>query len=250
MISVIIITLNEEDNIRRCLESVKWADEIIIVDSGSTDKTKTICSEYTDNFFERAWTGFGDQKNFALSKATKSWILSIDADEEVTMDLQEEIRNKITNNQDIMGYRIPRLTNFFGKFIRYSGWYPDYVLRLARREKTSFSNDLVHEKMITDGPIKKISNHLLHYSFKDISTQIDKVQTYSSSSALMMFKANKKISWFSVFLKTFFSFVKPFILRFGFLDGVHGLLIAVFSSINTFLKYAKLKELISHSKKV
>ena len=183
LLSVIIITKNEQDNIEDCLESVKWADEIIVVDSGSTDKTEEICRKYTNKFYVKDWPGFGIQKQRALDLATHEWVLSIDADERVTSELRNEIISVFNSNLNTDGYLIPRLSNYLGKDIRHAGWYPDYTLRLVRRQKSHFTKDIVHEKMVVDGPIQKLTNHFLHFPFKDIEHHFQKLNDYSTLSA-------------------------------------------------------------------
>ena len=155
LLSVIVITKDEQDNIEDCLESVKWAEEIIIVDSGSTDKTEAICRKFTDNFYVKDWPGFGIQKQRSLELASREWVLSIDADERVTPELKSEIIDKITQNSNVGGYLIPRLSNYLGKDIYHAGWYPDYTLRLVKRKEVYFTRDIVHEKMIVDGRVQK-----------------------------------------------------------------------------------------------
>jgi len=243
LLSVIIITKNEQDNILDCLESVKWADEIIVVDSGSTDKTEEICRKYTDKFYVKDWPGFGIQKQRALELASHKWVLSVDADERVTSELRDEIINKITQNSNISGYLIPRLSNYLGKDIRHSGWYPDYILRLVKKQEAYFTKDIVHEKMVVDGSIGKLSNHFLHYPYKDISHHLQKINTYSSLSAKKMFDNGKRVGWSMVVFKAIFGFVRAYIFKRGFLDGWPGLVVSISTGLSAYLKYLKLKEL-------
>jgi len=243
LLSVIIITKNEQDNIEDCLESVKWADEIIVVDSGSRDRTEEICRKFTDSFYVKDWPGFGIQKQRALNLASYEWVLSIDADERVTPELRDEIINKLTQNSNISGYLIPRLSNYLGKDIRHSGWYPDYILRLVRKKKSYFTEDIVHEKMIVNGSIKKLSNHFLHYPYKDITHHMKKLNDYSSLSAEKMFSNGKRISWPMIFLKALYGFIRAYILRRGFLDGWQGVIVSVSTAMSVYYKYLKLKEL-------
>ena len=243
LLSVIIITQNEQDNIEACLESVKWADEIIVVDSGSTDKTEEICRKYTDKFYIKDWPGFGIQKQRALELVSHEWVMSIDADERITPELRDEIIRKITHDSNIAGYLIPRLSNYLGKDIYHAGWYPDYTLRLVKKQTSHFTEDIVHEKMMVVGSIGKLSNHFLHYPYKDTSHHLQKINTYSSLSAEKMFDNGRHISWSMIVLKAIFGFTRSYIFRRGFLDGWPGLIVSISTGLSTYLKYLKLKEL-------
>jgi len=249
LLSVIIITKNEQDNIEDCLESVKWADEIIVVDSGSTDKTEEICRKYTNKFYVKDWPGFGIQKQRALDLATHEWVLSIDADERVTSELRNEIISVFNSNLNTDGYLIPRLSNYLGKDIRHAGWYPDYTLRLVRRQKSHFTKDIVHEKMVVDGTIQKLTNHFLHYPYKDIEHHFQKLNDYSTLSANKMHREGRKVSWILIVLKTLLAFIRSYILKLGILDGWPGLAVSVSTSLSVYMKYVKLKELSLFGKK-
>jgi len=242
-LSIIIITRDEQYNIKDCLESVKWADEIIVVDSGSIDKTEEICRKYTDKFYVKDWPGFGIQKQRALELASHEWVLSIDADERVTLELRDEIIDKITQNSNVGGYLIPRLSNYLGKDIYHAGWYPDYTLRLVKKRKSHFTEDIVHERMAVDGAIQKLTNHFLHFPYKDIAHHVQKLNDYSSLSAEKMFSRGRDISWSMIFFKAFFGFVRAYILRRGFLDGWQGVVVSISTSISIYMKYVKLKEM-------
>lgn len=241
-LSVIIITKDEQDNIKDCLESVKWADEIIVVDSGSTDQTEAICREYTDKFYVRDWPGFGVQKQRALELATYDWVLSIDADERVTPELQKEIESIINVDPIRSGYQIPRLSYYLGKGIRHAGWYPDYILRLVQRSRAHFSEDIVHERLVVDGGVDRLSSHFMHFPHKDIAHHFQKINQYSSLSAEKMFKEGRSTNWIAIFAKPVFGFFRAYVLRKGFLDGWHGLAVSVSTSMLIYLKYIKLKE--------
>jgi len=249
LLSVIIITKNEQDNIEDCLESVKWADEIIVVDSSSTDKTEEICRKYTNKFYIKDWPGFGIQKQNALDLATHEWVLSIDADERVTPELRNEIISVLSSNSNVNGYLIPRLSNYLGKDIRHAGWYPDYTLRLVKRGRSHFTKDIVHEKMVADGAIQKISNHFLHFPFKDIEHHFQKLNDYSTLSANKMYREGKKVGWILIVLKTLLAFIRSYILKLGILDGWPGLTVSVSTSLSVYMKYVKLKELRLFGKK-
>ena len=241
-LSVIIITQDEQDNIHDCLESVKWAQEIVVVDSGSADETENICREYTDRFYTKDWPGFGVQKQRALELTNCDWVLSLDADERVTPELQMEIIAAIEVDSEVYGYMIPRLSHYLGKGIRHAGWYPDYTLRLVKKDKSHFSNDIVHEKLIVDGKVGRLNNHFMHFPYKDIAHHLQKINQYSSLSAQKMLESGKTVSWSMVFVKAFFGFFRAYILRKGFIDGWRGLVVSISTALSVYLKYIKLKE--------
>lgn len=240
--SVTIITLNEEANIRACLESVKWADEILVSDSGSSDKTIEICKEYGAKVFIDEWHGFGKQKNLIASRAKNNWILNIDADERITPDLKAEIE-LVLNSGEYEGYYIPR-KNFFGnRWIKHCGWYPDYNLRLYRKDKGSFNERAVHEAVQVDGKVGYLKNPLEHYTYKDISDYLKRMDKYSTLAAEEMLKEGKAAGSLDLVLRPCFTFFKMFILKKGFMDGYTGLILSGLYSSYTFSKYAKLMEM-------
>lgn len=238
-LSVIIIAQNEADNIRACLESVDWADEIIVVDSGSTDATVEICRELNAQVYVHDWPGFGRQKNRALNYASKEWVLSLDADERVTPGLREEICDTLRNAQDD-GYEIPRLSSYCGRYMRHSGWHPDYVLRLFRRGKGRFSDDLVHERVLVDGRTGRLHGNLLHEAFRDLEAVLQKVDRYSSAGAEMMRQKGRRATLTGAVLRGLWSFVRTYFLRGGFLDGREGFMLAVSNAEGTYYRYLKL----------
>ncbi|MGA7749122.1 MAG: glycosyltransferase family 2 protein [Gallionella sp.] len=242
--SVIIITKNEAANIRACLDSVKWADEIVVVDSGSSDATVEICRELGAQVHVHDWPGFGMQKNRALSYATHEWVLSIDADERVTPELQAQLIKAMEDNSED-GFYVPRLSQFCGKFIRHSGWYPDFVLRLFKREKARFSDDLVHESAILQGRAGKLSSPLLHYSYVTGADVERKVDQYSSAAAQQMFNKGKVANSADAPVRSAWAFFRTYCLRLGFLDGMAGFNVARMNARTTYLKYKKLKVLRS-----
>ena len=183
-ISTVIITLNEEENIKECLESIKWTDEIIVIDSFSTDNTVKICKNFSKNVkvFKRKWTGYSNQKNFGIKKAKYNWILSIDADERITPELKEEIKEVLSqkNKEEYYkGYKIPRKNFYFGKWIKWGGNYPDYQLRLFHKKYGKFKNIPVHEGVIVNGPVSTLKNPLLHYSYKNIDEYFKRFMKYT-----------------------------------------------------------------------
>jgi glycosyltransferase involved in cell wall biosynthesis len=242
MLSVVIITLNEETKIRDCLESVKWADEIIVVDGYSQDKTMEVAREYTPKIHQREFTGFGEQKNFALSKASGDWILSIDADERVTPELQEEI-GRTLDNPKACGYYMPRKSYFANKWIKHCGWWPDYVLRLFRSDRGRFSDRLVHEAVKVDGQTRKLDNPLEHHPFSSVSDFIKKVDEYTAPGAQVMIAEGKNCSCWSAVSHSTLAFVKTYFLKMGILDGWMGLVIAYSNAAGVFYRYIKCIEI-------
>jgi glycosyltransferase involved in cell wall biosynthesis len=239
-LSVIIITKNESANIRACLESVAWADEIIVVDSGSTDGTLEIAREFTPHVHVHAdWPGFGAQKNRALDYASKDWVLSLDADERVTPELRTEIEAVLQNAQ-ADGYEIPRLSNFCGRFMRHSGWHPDYVLRLFKRGKGRFSDALVHESVQMQGSTARLHQPLLHYSYRDFEDVLSKLNSYSSAASTMLQRRGKKGSLAQAVVHGLWAFIRTYFLRAGFLDGREGFMLAVMNAENSYYRYIKL----------
>ena len=243
-LSVIIITKNEAENIRACLESVKWADEIIVVDSGSSDATVEICREFGAQVHEHDWPGFGMQKNRALSYATNEWVFSLDADERVTADLKAQLIKAMEDGSED-GFYVPRLSQFCGRFIRHSGWYPDYVLRLFKRNKAQFSNDMVHERVILEGAAGRLSSPLLHYSYINEADVQRKTGQYARAGALQMLKNGKTATFADAPLRAGWAFIRTYCLRLGFLDGIAGFNVAMMNARTTYLKYRQLRALCS-----
>lgn len=240
--SVTIITLNEESNIRACLESVKWADEILVSDSGSSDKTVQICKEYGAKVFIDQWQGFGKQKNLIAGRARNSWILNIDADERITPDLRKEIED-ILNNGDYEGYFIPR-KNFFGdKWIKHCGWHPDYNMRLYRKNKGRFNERDVHEAVKIEGRAGYLKNPMEHYTYKDVSDYLKRMDRYSTLAAEEMSKNGKSTGLSDLIFRPCFTFLKMFFLQKGFLEGYSGVILSGLYAAYTFSKYAKLWEM-------
>ncbi|MEW6359769.1 MAG: glycosyltransferase family 2 protein [Planctomycetota bacterium] len=246
-VSVSVITHNEERNIRDCLESVRWAGEIVIVDSFSDDRTLEIAREYTDKVFQRKWTGINDQRNFALQKCTRDWALCIDADERVTPALREEIERVLqADDEQCDGYLIPRLNYYFGRWMKHGGWYPNHRLRLFRREKGRFGDNDPHDLVLLDGPTRKLRGDLLHHSFEGFDDQMERTNRYSEERARLMARRGVRLVVPRMILSPIANFIKVYLLQLGVLDGFQGFIAAVLSSFHAFLKYAKLWEL-THS---
>ena len=242
MLSVIIITKNESAHIGSCLQSVSWADEVIVLDSGSEDDTVEICKQYTDSVFITDWPGFGIQKQRALDKAQGDWVLSIDADEVVTTELRMEIERALQQEQ-INGYDIPRLSSYCGKQIRHGGWWPDYVLRLFRRNTGYFTDSVVHERIVVQGEIGKLTSPLLHDAFVNLDEVLRKVNCYSSLGAEMLHQKGVQSSISKAIFKAFWTFIRTYWLKAAFLDGRQGLMLSISNAEGTYYKYVKLLEL-------
>ena len=239
-LSVILITKNEARHIQACLQSVAFADEIIVVDSGSTDGTIEMARAMGAqvHVFDD-WPGFGPQKNRALDLASEPWVFSIDADERVTPALRHEMIQLI-KDAGSDAYRVARLSEFCGKPIRYGGWWPGYVVRLFRRGTCRFTDAAVHERVQTKGRIGTLKNWLLHYPYDDLESLIAKSNRYSTDAAVMMAKRGRRSGPMTALAHSFWTFVRMYIIRRGFLDGRHGLVLAVTAASGSFYRYAKL----------
>lgn len=244
-ISAVIITYNEEKNIGRCIASaLKVADEIIVLDSFSNDATASICKQYPKvRFFERAWEGYSKSKNYANNQASHSYILSLDADEEVTDELAHAI---LKEKENLKGaYAFNRLTNYCGFWIKHCGWYPDTKVRLFPKGKARWEGDYVHEKLKLDSDvsIKLLNGNLNHYSYYTVEEHRQRIEKYSDLHAQNMFAEGKKASFVKLYLSPIFKFIKTYILQLGVMDGYHGYIISVLSAKAVYLKYKKLKAL-------
>ena len=240
-LSIIIITKNEAGNIQACLDSVKFANEWIIVDSGSTDGTVEIARAAGATVIETSdWPGFGPQKSRALDAADGTWVLSIDADERVSAELQAEIRAVLLTAQPADAYEIPRKSWYCGRFIEHAGWSPDYVTRLFKRGSAKFSDDLVHERILVNGSTGRLRTPLLHYSFRDFSQVLQKIDLYSTLSAQQRYAQGKRGSVGKAVLHGFAAFMRTYIFKRGFLDGSHGLALAISNAEGSYYRYLKL----------
>jgi glycosyltransferase involved in cell wall biosynthesis len=242
-ISAVIITKNEAANLRRCLESVKWVDEIVIIDSQSTDNTLEIAKEYSAKIYSPSWRGFGPAKKEGVERASGDWILSIDADEEVTPELTDEIGRVIRSNPVLGGYFIGRKTKFLGRWILHSGWYPDFVLRLFQKQAGNFDEAVVHEKVHISGEAGRLQHELRHYSFPSLEHYLQKSNLYTSLGAREAYRKGDRANWFDIVIKPPVSFIKHYILKQGFRDGLEGFIISALSAVAVLVKYAKLREL-------
>ena len=239
-LSVVVITKNEASNMAACLDSVRFADEVIVLDNASSDATRTIATQLgaqvrsTDD-----WPGFGPQKNRAIALARGDWILSLDADERVTPALQAEIEAAIQGDPSAV-FSVPRLSSYCGQTIRHSGWYPDHVTRLFRRGSARFSDDVVHERLLTAEPVRVLNSPLLHDSFRDFSAVLDKLDRYSTASASALYKKGRRATLGTALLHGAWAFVRTYVLRAGFLDGQMGLALAISNAQGSYYRYAKL----------
>ena len=239
-LSVTVITKNEAHNIEACLRSVRFADQVVVLDSGSTDDTVALARAMgAEVSVSPDWQGFGIQKNRALALAKSDWVLSLDADERVTPELQAEIQAVLqAPAHDV--YSFPRLSSYCGQYMRHSGWYPDRVTRLFRREAAQFSNDLVHEKIVTPSQVGQLHCALLHESFRDFESVLDKVNRYSTAGAQSLLMKGKSASLGKAIGHGLWAFVRTYFLRLGFLDGRMGLVLAISNAEGTYYRYLKL----------
>ncbi|MER1966970.1 glycosyltransferase family 2 protein [Castellaniella sp. GW247-6E4] len=239
-LSVIVITRDEEAHIGDCLDSVAFADELIVLDSGSADRTCAIAHARGARVEASAdWPGFGPQKNLALDLATGDWVLSIDADERVTPELARAIQ-RILSAPDADAYRIARLSNFCGRWIRHSGWWPDYVVRLFRRGAGRFTDAPVHERVEVQGRVGTLPGHFLHYPYASLEIFIDKINRYSTEAARAAFERGRRTSVLGPFGHGAWTFIRHYVLRRGFLDGWQGLVLAGMAATGSFYRYVKL----------
>ncbi len=243
-VSACIITLNEESNICDCLDSIKWVDEIIVVDAFSSDRTVSLCRQYTDRVVQRPWPGHVAQKNFALSLATHEWVLSLDADERMSDELAKEILRELRDTSGAWdGYYFPRKTFHLGRWIQHGGWYPDHKLRLFRKSKARWGGVDPHDIVQLDGRAKHLKSPLYHYTYRDLAHHIATMNRYTDIVADQKQRARVKFPLIHMLLNPVAMFAKTYLLKRGFLDGVPGLIIAACGSFYVFLKYAKLWEL-------
>lgn len=237
-LSVIVITRNESANIGDCLRSVAFADEWVVVDSGSTDDTLAQARALGARVVETDWPGFGPQKQRALDLATGDWVLSIDADERVTPELAAEIREAI-GAAGADAYEMPRLSSYCGHFMRHGGWWPDRVLRLFRRGTARFSDHAVHERVLADGAVRRLRHHLVHYSYRDLESVIDKINRYSSAGAQAMTERGRRVTLRAAIGHALWAFARSYVFQRGFLEGRYGFMLAVSNAEVTYYRYAK-----------
>jgi glycosyltransferase involved in cell wall biosynthesis len=242
-VSATVITCNEEHNIADALKSLSWIDEIVVVDSGSRDETLEICRGFTDKIFHRDWSGFVDQKNYAVEKASNDWILSLDADERVSPELRREIEAGMRGGFKASGYRIPRTAHFMGRWIRHGDWYPDYQLRLFDRRYGRWQGGRVHESVRIEGPAGKLKGEIHHFTYRNFSEYLRKLEAYSTLAASDYSQGGRKATPLMLLGKPLGVFIKAYLIKRGFMDGAAGFAVAVMGAVSVFFKYAKLYEL-------
>lgn len=249
-LSVIIIARDAEATIRRCIESVAWADEVVMVEHGSIDRTAAIARELGAKVHQSAdWPGYGQQKNRALERATGDWVFALDSDEWVTGELRAEIERMLASPGDNAGFRVPRRSSFCGRFMRHSGWWPDYVTRLFKRSAARFSPDPVHERVIVTGAIGKLAQPILHESITDLDQMIAKMNRYSATSARDLLRNGRRASLGTALLHGGWAFARTYFLRAGFLDGREGFMLSVANAEGAYYRYLKLMLLSEKSAK-
>jgi len=238
-----LIVKDEANNLASCLQELCWADEIVVLDSGSTDNTVEIARQFTEFIYhEPDWQGFGIQRQRAQAKATSDWVLMVDADEVMTTQLRSSIQQVVSNNDQSKVYAVPRLSWCFGRFIRHSGWYPDYVIRLYPRLKAGYGDDQVHEKLRFGEQLteQRLSGDLIHYTYRDLEHYLIKSAAYARAWAQQRAVGGKSTNLFTGIVHGIGCFVKMYVIRAGFLDGRQGFLLALLSAHSTFAKYANL----------
>lgn len=242
-ISACIITFNEEENIRRCMESVTWCDEVLVVDSFSKDRTVEICREYTDRVFQNEWKGYIAQRNYIRKLASHPWVLFLDADEEVSHALKEEIDKEFSSDTaPVDGFEFPRQVYYLGKWIRYGEWYPDIKLRLFRKERGRSCGVEPHDQVHVEGLVKRLRAPILHYTYVGLFDHLNTMNRFSSISAHAKHAQGLRFRWLDFLFRPPWRFFKGYVLRLGFLDGLRGLLIAIVNAFGVSMKYAKLWE--------
>lgn len=237
-LSVTLITFNEEKRVRAALESVKWADEIVVVDSFSTDQTVAICREYTAKVYQIAWRGYVEQKNIATARAAHDWILNIDADEVVSAELAAEIQQTLAAPACV-GYFMPRRTYYLGDWIRHCGWYPDAKLRLFDKRAGKWVGQALHEKVQVNGATAHLRSALEHYTYEDITDHLKTINNFTSIAAS---QKTGSVSGAGILLRTVAAFLKKYLLKQGFRDGTRGVIVCLLSAFTVAVKYAKLWE--------
>lgn len=242
-LSAIVVCFNEEDRIEECLESIRWCDEIVVVDSFSTDRTPEICRRYTERFYQRAWAGYGEQKAHAHSLATKDWVLLVDSDERVSPALRQEILEALSRKGEACAaYRVPRLVYYLRRWWRRGGWFPDYDIRLFRREQATWGGSEPHEKILVNGLVRRLKNPLEHFTYRNIEDHIQRINRFTSISSGELKKAGRRWWLSDALLRPAVRFGYSYIWRRGFMDGFAGFHVALTSAVYVYLKYAKLWE--------
>ena len=248
-ISACIITYNEEKNIEACLESISWVEEIIVVDSMSSDRTIERCRKHTEKVYQQEWQGHVKQKNYALEFARHEWVLCLDADERVSPELRREIEECLSGEKQAAdGYFFPRHSFYLGRWINHGGWYPDYKLRLFRKSKGRWGGKDPHDRVMLDGSSAYLKSDLLHYVYRNLSHQLQTVDNFSAITATILDEEGERFSAAQLFFRPVLKFLGTYFIKRGFMDGLPGFIISVVSSFYVFLRYAKLWELQQRGK--
>lgn len=242
-ISAAIITYNEELNIARAIESLRCCDEIVVIDSGSSDRTIELALNHGARVVETHWRGYAAQKNFASEACENDWVLSIDADEALSEALEGELWQLKKNGPRHDGYTMPRLAQYLGRWILHSGWYPDRKVRLFDRRKAKWVGDYVHESVVVEGSVGHLETNLLHYTCSSLSEHLRTMDRYTTLAAEQIVDLKKPVRWRNMAIDPAWTFIKSYIIQRGFLDGPEGLAIAYMAAIYTFLKYAKARNM-------
>jgi glycosyltransferase involved in cell wall biosynthesis len=242
-ISVALIAQDEEDRLAECLRSITFADEVVLVDSGSRDGTVELAKSHGCNVLEHPWMGFSRQKQFAVDHCRNDWVFILDADERIPSTTSDGILKIMTHQSDLpAAFSLLRRNWFHGRWIRHCGWWPDRIVRLVNRRHGRFSGDLVHEKWLPDGSVADLDYHFDHYSFRNYADLIQKMQNYSNLAARDMRLNGRSASWFSPISHGFWMFLKTYFFRLGVMDGFDGFVISLLNAGGSFMKYAKLME--------
>lgn len=241
-LSVVVICCNEEAILGECLSSVQWAEEIVVLDSYSTDRTLEIARQYTTRVFQSEWQGYAKQKALALTYASHPWVLSLDADEVVGSELAAEIRSLLAGEPPFAGYRVPRMAFYLGRLLRHC-WYPDFKIRLFQKDRGRWSEHAVHESVLLEGPVGTLKNPLLHYSFPTLQDHLSTIQQYTTLGAESLANGGRSFRVARLIGSPLFMFLQNYVGKRGFLDGIPGLIASVLSAFHEFIKYAKLYEL-------
>lgn len=241
-VSVVVIARDEAERLRACLESVAWADELVVVDAESTDKTAQIACEFTDRVYVRPWPGFAEQKNFGVEQATGEWILSVDADEEVPGELRQEIETVLAGGAACAGYRIPRRNLFWGRWVRHGGLYPDWQLRLFRRGRGRFVGRAVHESVEVEGEVGRLRGALVHRSYRDVADFLARADRYSTLAADEWLRSGRPVRLSDLVVRPASRFLSMYVVHAGFLDGWRGFLLAALYAYYVFIRSAKVWE--------
>lgn len=242
-VSALVLAHNEEEKIGRCLKSLSWADEIILVDAESQDKTAQIARGYTQRVYSHPWDGFVAQRNWALKQAQHQWVLFLDADEVISSRLRKELEAlKDKGIGDYSGFEIPRKSFYLGGWVKHCGWYPNYQLRLFNRERGKWMGEMIHERVEVKGRVGRLKGEILHYPYADLAAHLQRIDSYSTLKAEELYLQGRRFHLWDILFRPLLKFLKMFFLRFGFSEGMRGLIISCFGAYYSFLGYAKLFE--------